>query len=94
MIGIGEEAAFEIDSAINLGYCDCIDLLLIKPPDIHSIPLDCLDDIPQLLYGAWSQLRALRGETEPHDGLVLTSVNEDVFDGYVLRLVLDSILES
>ena len=58
-----------------------------------SIPLDCLDDIAQLLDGARSQLRALRGESEPHDGLVASSVDEDVLDCYVLRLVLDCILE-
>ena len=69
-------------------------MLIIKPPDIQSIPLDCLDDIAQLLNGAWSQLRALRGESEPHDCLVLSSVDEDVFDCYVLRLALDCILES
>ena len=69
-------------------------MLFIKPPDIQSIPLDCLDDIAQLLDGAWSQLRALRGESEPHDGLVPSSVDEDVFDCYVLRLALDCILES
>ena len=68
-------------------------MLFIKPPDIQSIPLDCLDDIAQLLDGAWSQLRALRGESEPHDGLVPSSVDEDVFDCYVLGLALDSILE-
>ena len=80
IIGIGEEAAFEIDGAINLGHCDCIDLLFIKPPNNKSIPLDCLDDIAQLLDGAWSQLRALRGESEPHDGLVPSSVDEDILD--------------
>ena len=69
-------------------------MLIIKPPDIQSIPLDCLDDIAQLLDGARSQLRALRGETEPHDGFVPSSVDEDVFDCYVLRLALDCILES
>ena len=94
IIGIGKEAAFEIDGAINLGHCDCIDLLFIKPPNNKSIPLDCLDDIAQLLDGARSQLRALRGESEPHDGLVPSSVDEDVFDCYVLRLALDCILES
>ena len=94
IIGTGKEATFEIDCAINLGHCDCIDLLLIKPPDIKSILLDRLDDIAQLLDGAWSQLRALRGETEPHDGLVPSSMDEDVFDCYVLRLALDCILES
>ena len=80
IIGIGEEAAFEIDGAINLGYCDCIDLLFVKPPNNKSIPLDCLDDIAQLLDGAWSQLRALRGESEPHDGHVPSSVDKDVLD--------------
>ena len=94
IIRIGKEAAFEIDGAINLGHCDCIDLLFIKPPDIQSILLDCLDDITQLLDGARSQLRALRGESEPHDGFVPSSVDEDVFDCYVLRLALDCILES
>ena len=69
-------------------------MLFIKPPNNKSIPLDCLDDIAQLLDGAWSQLRALRGESEPHDGLVTSSVDEDVFDCYVLCLVLDCILES
>ena len=39
-------------------------------------------------------MRTLRGETEPHDGLVPSSVDEDVFDCYVLRLALDCILES
>ena len=57
-----------------------MELLLVKPPDILSPPLDCFDDVEQLLDGAWSQLRALRGETEPHDGLVPSSVDEDVLD--------------
>ena len=69
-------------------------MLFIKPPNDKSIPLDCIDDIAQLLDGAWSQLRALRGETEPHDGLVPSSMDEDVLDCYVLRLALDCILES
>ena len=69
-------------------------MLIIKPPNNKSIPLDCLDDNAQLLDGARSQLRALRGESEPHDGLVPSSVDEDVFDCYVLCLVLDCILES
>ena len=69
-------------------------MLFIEPPDIQSIPLDCLDDIAQLLDGARSQKRALRGESEPHDGLVTSSVDEDVLDCYVLCLVLDCILES
>ena len=94
IIGVGKEAAFEIDGAINLGHCDFIYLLIIKPPNNKSIPLDCLDDIAQLLDGARSQLRALRGESEPHDGLVPSSMNEDVLDCYVLRLALDCILES
>ena len=68
-------------------------MLIIKPPNNKSIPLDCLDDIAQLLDGARSQLRALRGESEPHDGLVASSVDEDVLDCYVLRLALDCILE-
>ena len=80
IIGIGKEAAFEIDGAINLGHCDCIDLLIIKPPNNTSIRLDCVDDVAQLLDGAWSQLRTLRGDTEPHDGLVPSSVDEDVLD--------------
>ena len=48
IIGVGKEAAFEIDGAINLGHCDCIDLLFIKPPNNTSIHLDSLDDVKQL----------------------------------------------
>ena len=80
IFGIWKEAPFEIDGAIDLGYCDCIELLLVKPPNILSPPLDCLDDIAQLLDGAWSQLRALRGEAEPHLGLVPSGVDEYVLD--------------
>ena len=69
-------------------------MLIIKPPNNKSIPLDCLDDIAQLLDGAWSQQHALRGESDPHDGLEPSSVDEDALDCYVLRLALDCILES
>ena len=93
IIGVGKEAAFEIDGAINLGHCDCIELLLVKPPYILSPPLDCLEDIVELLDGARSHLCALRGEAEPHLGLVSSGVDEYVFDCQVLSLVLDRILE-
>ena len=89
-----KEAPFHVDGAVNLGDCDCVDLLFVKPPDILGPALGRLEDVAQLLDGARSQLRALRGEGEPHDGLVPSGVDEDVLDRYFLRLALDGVLES
>ena len=47
-----------------------------------------------MLDGARSQPRAFMSESEPHDGLVSSSVNEDILDRYFLRLVLKCILKS
>ena len=88
-----EKAALEVDGAVDFGHCDCVELLIVKPPDVPGPPLGRLEDVAQLLDGARSQLRALRGEGEPHDGLLLSGVDEDVLDPYVLRLALDCILE-
>ena len=80
MFGAGEKAPLEVDGAVNLGDCDCIELLLVKPPDILNPPLSRLEDVAQLLDGARSQLRALGGEGEPHLGLVPLGVYEYVLD--------------
>ena len=93
IIGVGEETPFEVNGAVNFGHCDCSDLLIAKPPDVPGPPLGRLEDVAQLLDGARSQLRALRGEGEPHDGLLPSGVDEDVLDPYVLRPALDCILE-
>ena len=80
IIGIGKEAAFKIDGTVYFGNFDCVELLFIKPPDILSPALGRLQDFTQLLDGARSQPRAFRGESEPHHGLVSSSVDEDVLD--------------
>ena len=75
-----KKAPFHVDGAVNLGDCDCVELLLVKPPDILGPALGRQEDVAQLLDGARSQLRALRGESEPHDGVVPSSVDEDILD--------------
>ena len=54
---------------------------------------DCLDDVQELLDGTRRQLRALRSESEPHNGVVPTSVNEDVLDCDVSCLALNFIFK-
>ena len=34
IIGAGEKTPLHVDGAVNLGYCDCVELLFVKPPDI------------------------------------------------------------
>ena len=94
VLGAGEKTPLHVDSAVNLGYCDCVELLFVKPPDILGPALNRLENVAQLLDSARGQLRALRGESEPHNNLVLPGVDEDILDRYVLCLALDCILES
>ena len=56
--------------------------------------LDCLDDCQDLQDSARTQSRALRSESEPHDGIESTSVYEDVLDSDLLCLTLNFILEN
>ena len=56
--------------------------------------LDCLDDCQDLQDSARTQSRALRSESEPHDGVESTSLDKDVLDSDVLRLTLNLILKN
>ena len=87
-MGIRNEAAFEIDSTVNLWDIDSIDALLITHPEDTRLFLDSLHNVEQLLDCPRSEQRSIRTECEPQDGLMVSYVVKDVLDCDVIGIIL------